>query len=260
MYDLRPRNTRPFPLRKVFSLILVTLVFGGIFYFLFLSGHFEIKSVDVEGIKTIQNEEILAAVDFVLSQKKFGILSLKNSILLQEEKLQASLRESFPKILSIEIKKISPDGLKITISEREVSGIWCGANCFYFDEEGVGFEESPRSVGSLILSIVDERKETRELGDTVLVMEQAEFFRDLKELIDNNFSFAIKNFTIRGNGGIELLTSGGWRILLDRNASAEFQLSNLKYIFDEEIKTRQNELEYVDLRLGNRVYYKYRDY
>ena len=176
------------------------------------------------------------------------------------QQLILSLRESFPKILSIEIKKISPDGLKITISEREVSGIWCGANCFYFDEEGVGFEESPRSVGSLILSIVDERKETRELGDTVLVMEQAEFFRDLKELIDNNFSFAIKNFTIRGNGGIELLTSGGWRILLDRNASAEFQLSNLKYIFDEEIKTRQNELEYVDLRLGNRVYYKYRDY
>jgi len=47
-------------------------------------------------------------------------------------------------------------------------------------------------------------------------------------------------------------------VFLDNEEDADYNLSNLKYLLDEEIQTRRRELEYVDLRLGNKVYYKYK--
>lgn len=277
----KPKNLRPFPIKVALAFLFFALVFGGIFYFLFFSEYFSIKSVAVEGQRTIQGKDIRGAVAFVLSSKKMGVLPLNNFLLLPDEKLRASLIEGFPKIATLEIKKMSPNRLGVIISEREASGIWCLVSrdlvmaspdplrsgtkrdgtqetCFYFDKEGVAFEESSKSVGSLILSVEDEREKTRYMGEVVLEEERIEFFLKIKELVDKNFPFIIKNFVIKRDGEIELLTSGIWRILFDKTAAPEFQLSNLKYILDEEIGPRINELEYVDLRLGNRVYYKFK--
>ena len=63
---------------------------------------------------------------------------------------------------------------------------------------------------------------------------------------------AVCSATLRDNVD-GLLTAELW----EKDDDIEYQLSNLKYVLDEEIKARRGELEYVDLRLGNKVYYKY---
>lgn len=233
-------------------------VLGGIFYFMFLSGHFTIRDVKISGLETIPREEILINLNKIFNQKKFGVLGSNNYFIFPGAKLQASLREQFPKIGLVRIEKINPDGINIVINERKAIGVWCyKISCFYFDKGGVVFEEAPKSTGSLMLSIDDEAANSAELGDVVLRDGDVEFFQSVQGITVRSFSFGVKGFLITPDGEFEVTTTEDWQIFLDKSESPQYQLSNLKYVLDEEVKTRRRELEYVDLRLGNRVYYKY---
>ena len=159
-----------------------------------------------------------------------------------------------------EVKEENISRIKaVSEEEREAIGIWCkGSDCFYFDKEGVIFEESPKSSGSLLISIEDARGTAANLGSAVLSESQIASAQDAQRLVKGNFPFAVSSILVRTGEEYELLTTEGWRVLLNKTDGLEYQLSNLKYVIDEEIKTRRGELEYVDLRLGNRVFYKYK--
>jgi hypothetical protein len=142
--------------------------------------------------------------------------------------------------------------------EREAIGIWCKRNdCFYFDKKGIIFEEAPKSSGSLLILIEDARDTAASIGSAVLNESQIALAEDSQRLLKGNFPFAVSSIVIRAGDAYELLTTEGWRVLLNNSDSLEYQLSNLKYLLDKEIKERRRELDYVDLRLGNRLYYKY---
>ena len=254
---------------------LLALGAGGVFYFLFVSHKFEIKNVIISGLETVSEDEVRGAVDNVLGEKKFRFFESRNYFLFSTHKLQTSLLASFPKIGEVEIQKSQQSILDIFVQERDAIGVWCGMHgCFYFDKTGVIFEPAPKSFGSLMITIEDERYLTStetvpadingdspgeiSLGSAVLTIEQVVFAGEAQGLVGRNFPFSVRTFRISEEGEYEILTSEGWRVLLDKNAGVEYQLSNLKYVLDEEIETRRHELEYVDLRLGNRVYYKYR--
>jgi len=179
--------------------------------------------------------------------------------------MRAEILETFPKIGEIKIKK-NPETVEITVEERGAIGVWCGraGECFYFDKSGVIFEESPKSTGSLILAIQDERSQLSgsdpdSLGEIVVSSDEINFFQETKGLISRNFPFNAQLFIITEKSEFELQTSENWRVFLNKKESPQYQVSNLKYLLDEEIKNRRWELDYVDLRLGNRVYYKYGD-
>ncbi len=243
--------------KKIFYFLIPVIILGGIFYFLFISGRFEVKEVNISGLKAVNEEEVRKLINDVLAPKKFGVLKSKNHFLLSRDKLQSSILSSIHKIGSVRIEKTT-DALNIAIEEREAIGIWCkGSDCFYFDKKGIIFEESPKSSGSLFISIEDMRNMETNLGSAVLSEPEVVLAEDSQRLLRGNFPFSAVTIVITADGEYELLTTEGWRVLLNKNDGLEYQLSNLKYVIDEKIKTRRGELEYVDLRLGNRVYYKY---
>ena len=261
----RPQKKKSFRLkflfsRKFFYLALLTAILGGAFYFFLISGSFKMREVNISGFEAVSEEQILGAMNNILREKKFGLLGAANYFLLSEEKLQSSILVSLPKIKNADIKKIDKNVLEIYVEEREVTGVWCRDNeCFYFDKEGVIFEQAPRSFGSLMVSVTDERDIEPNLGSAVLRGAQVDLVREAHRLLGNNFPFGVRGIIITQDVEFEILTSENWRVLLDKNEDIDYQLSNLKYVLDEEIGTRRGELEYVDLRLGNRVYYKYRE-
>jgi cell division septal protein FtsQ len=246
----------------LFGFLLVCT--GGIFYFVFVSSYFTITRVEVLGVESISRDEVDGAVEKIFAQKKIGFFNSKNYFLAPVEKLRASLFEQFPKIEAIDLEKIYRDTLQIHIKERDTLGVWClpagdkPEDCFYFDKEGVIFEEAPKSFGQLILSVRDSRNIEPHLGARVLDRKEVTYLGDLRGIMERNFAFGAQTIEIRESGEFEVVTSEGWRVLLNKNDSVSSQLSNLKYVLDETIQARRSELEYVDLRLGNKVYYKYR--
>lgn len=211
------------------------------------------------GLKTIPRDQIFREVNSIFNQKKFVFLKSRNYFIFPEDKMRAEILETFPKIGEVIVKKNS-ETIEITVEERGMIGVWCSmGECFYFDKKGVIFEQAPKSTGSLILAVEDARNFDHNLGDTVLTSAEVTFLEEARGLISRNFPFDAQLFIITQKSEFEILTSENWRVFLNKKESPQYQLSNLKYLLDEEIKNRRRELDYVDLRLGNRVYYKYGD-
>ncbi len=256
-------------LRKTFLFCFALTALGGAFYSVFLSDYFALKEVKISGLKSIAEENLRQEVKEILSRRKWMIGKLSNYFLFSADLARAEIQGVFPKVGEIEIEKIYPRTLNVNVRERNAVGVWCLPagnlanpdvleHCFYFDEKGVIFEEAPKSFGGLMITIEDFRPIAgASLGATALEEGEAVFFQEAKGLIAENFSFGIKSFVITQRNEIEVVTSENWRVILDKKEGLKHQLSNLKYLLDDKIKERRRELEYVDLRLGNRLYYKY---
>jgi hypothetical protein len=234
--------------KKIFALAIIflfLLLVAGIV----LSPILRAKEINVYGNKEISSEEI-----------KNNIQSV-NILLMTTNGLKNKLLENFPKISAIEIKKnILKRTIAITIAERESLGIICKentANCFYFDKNGVIFEDAPQTSGSLILLIKDSFSEEFSLGKKILEEQIISSIADFREGIFSLTGIKINWFEIYTHPPKEskIITSEGWYLLLDLSRDTEKQLSVLKTALDEKIKDRKN-LEYIDLRIENRIYYK----
>lgn len=234
--------------RKIFVLaifFLFLLLVAGIL----LSPILKAKEVIVYGNKETSSEEI-----------KTGIKSV-NILLFTTTGLEKDLLKNFPKIAQAKIEKnMLKRTIIVTVVERESLGIICKentGNCFYIDKNGVIFEDAPQTSGSLVLLIKDFSSEEFLLGKKIF---EEQIINSIVEIRENLISSTnikadwFENRTIPPKE-LKLVTSKRWYILFDSTRDIKKQLSILKTALSEKIKTTDN-LEYIDLRIENRIYYK----
>ncbi|MFH2013772.1 MAG: hypothetical protein ABIJ17_02270 [Patescibacteria group bacterium] len=221
--------------RRIFLLIFLLILIS---FILFLSPLFKIKYVNVD------NQEIKDNFDY------------KNIFLFTNKKIKIDLLNKFPKIADIQIKKnYFKRSIELEIEQRERLGIVCGDNCFYFDKTGFLFEDAPRTSGSLILLI--NYNSDLNIGKNIF---NEKFINQILEIRDylvietfiKALNFNVEIFPITE---IKVATNEGWYALFDLERDIQKQLLSLKVVLQEKIQHREN-LEYIDLRIENRVYYK----
>jgi len=228
-------------------LIISLLILAGFVYILFFSPIFKVKIIVISGNKEISADEIRNS------------LVCKNIFLTTEKEVENELFKKFPKILSLEIKRnLFERKLEINLKEREEMGIVCRADkCFYIDQEGVVFEGAPQTSGSLIILIRDYSQRDYKLGDKVFDKTILDNVSTVKEELLSGFNFRVASFDIDNFPPEELrvMTSEGWYILFSLKRDVKSQLQALGMVLEEKIKNRIG-LQYIDLRIENRVYYK----
>ena len=243
--------------RIIFILVLIFLF--GISYTLLFSPIFRIKNIKISGNQVLSNEEITNSLnDFIF--RKFLIFFNKNNIFLATgNRLSEVLINDFPRIFSIEIKKnIFKKDINIKITERKEAGIFCRSECYYIDKEGVIFENAPRTSGTLILVINDKSSEKLVIGRSVVGKEFMETLINLRDFLLVQLNLKVLDFTIEAypSQDLRVNTHEGWYALFDKSRDLKNQLDALKLVLEEKIKDKRQKLEYVDLRIENRAYYK----
>ena len=68
-----------------------------------------------------------------------------------------------------------------------------------------------------------------------------------------NISFAELD---KDGGVVNLITTEGWRIIMDRQNDWEKQMQVLTIFLRDKIKDKRNNLHYIDVRYENRSYYQ----
>ncbi len=186
-------------------------------------------------------------------------------------------------------KDIFNKKLNIVIDERKPYGIWCNEDnllnkkidklvlssssssevastsalevsviseldteCFWFDSTGIIFEKAPATFGVLIKSLHDSGGRKLVVGDTVLPKAMNDVMFKIFDILDRTdvdiISFDLPNLKLQ-----EL------RAILSKKTVIYFSLRiDPDSIFDvlQSLKPKLNELEYVDLRSENKVFYK----
>lgn len=246
-------------IKGVFVLILLLFLIGT--YILFFSPLFKIRAIEILGNREIKAEEI---------RNNF---SYKNIFLFTKERIKKDLIVKFPKISKLEIEK---DFLKrkidLKIEERKRRAIICQATetekageeesigkCFYIDNQGVIFENAPKTSGSLILLIKDYSGENFSLRQDVFKKDFMNYILEIKNDLVLETNIKILDFRVFSHPvkDLEVMTREGWVIIFDLHRNIKNQILSLKAALNEEINKEEIEnLEYIDLRIENRIYYK----
>lgn len=259
--QLKLKNRRKKLLK--FSAILggIFLVLAGLIYLLLFAGLFDIRNVSVAGLDNLPKSEIKAQAESWLNGQILGIKRRSNYWIFRPGRnLETLLANQSVRVESLKISQISRHEFTVYLKERQPAGIWCffkNGKCFYYDQTGLAFEETSDSEGFIYTKVIDHQGET-DLGSQVA-----------SDIWVNSLSLAAKflkeggldaaEFIIPENSADEFQArvSGGWKILFSASTNIGEQINSfLSFLKSKPDLGRQTNIEYFDLTVQDRIYYK----
>lgn len=230
---------------------------------------FQIKNIEISGSPRFSPEALAKLIESKI-EKEVLFLRTASIFLADLSEISRSILQEFPTIEQVEPKRKWPSGLSVNIKERETRGWWCqikeelnpirnivsnGAReCFAIDKWGIIFEQASQEATPALIIISEEEKNAR-LGEQVLdepimaaVLTAYKKLREELKIEVNEFVLSANKLTAR--------TTEGFEIYFDKTGDITQQIFNLQTLLEKERLLERENLEYIDLRFSNRVYYK----
>lgn len=247
-------------LGKIFLFLILLLgAVGGIVYFLFFSRLFNVREVNVF---TKNGEiEVRSVVEKYLAEKKFFIPRSSNIFWVSGDRISVLISQQFASAENIKVEKEYFHGLKISLDQKEAVGVWCYKaedQCVYFDRHGIAFETATETSGSILLNVTDYKGKFEKLGQAVSSPEMFNLISqangELKKVKLTATKFIIP---AEEDFRFDIQTSEGWKIYLSTKDDLAKQLNSLNLFLAQKITLeKRSQLQYIDLTVPNRVYYK----
>ena len=286
--DYRERKGRKSRLFLIFTtaIFFSVLFFGA--WFLLRTPFFRIKNIEVIGIDNVTREAVISLLrSKVIGGSFYRSFLGVNHFLNWSNSLNGKDLLSLPAVKSIEIEKnYSERGVTIKVEERQQYGIWClrprinaddtqinadgisvnqrsnqrtsavatDDECWWFDDEGIIFKRAVSAKGSLIIAVNDYSERDFGLRSEILPerlrVNAFSVFEILKKGIVAIREVKLNDLKLEE---FEVLTHDGPKIYF----SLRFPASNSIVALEDLIsKSGFKNLEYLDFRVENRVYYK----
>jgi len=244
------RKIRRFYIVYKFFIFATGILFLSLIYLLFFSPVFEIKELN------FNNTHVNEVVENII---KSSIID-SNIFLFSVSNYRKNILNRFPEIENFFIKKdyISRK-VSVEIINRIENGIWCENDfrCFYFDNNGIIFKEAPRVISGSMFILVNEYSSSTE----TIILPKNIFDDGILDFIHKLF-YLFKEFNLTGKFLIndfdnELIfeTVDNVEIIFNKEKISEYKEDILRALFDS-LKDKFNTLEYIDLRVVDRVFYK----
>lgn len=243
------------------SLILFIITFLLIIWALFFSSMFEIKTINVSGnIRTLRSD-IEALVWSQTTKSRFVFARQKNLLLFDKDRLNNNLNQIYL-FNKVEINKKLPGTLDVNVQEKSYAFVWLEDGNYYFaDAEGYLIGQiSPLDIKEKSLSIIQNS------GDAKITdldgVKKINTDRSVTEKIIGLYqklkdSFEIEKFIIDNElNKITIKIVNGPEIYFDKEMPDESQIEKLNVLKNERLKEDFNKKTYIDLRFGDRIYYR----
>jgi hypothetical protein len=266
------RSKLPFAVAGVIIGLLIALT-----SFFFTAPLFTITSVRVEGVETVNPKEIRQLVEDYLNSSVWLVLKHNNRFLFKEKKLRQKLEKDY----FFSSLKISREGhsLAIVLKERVSSFLWLSDGEAYLldntgtviratsNEEASEIMNPPPLFGvtrdgglmpetNKILVFKDLEENPITIGASILPEDELKNVRTFFEAMQTA-DVVIERFELNQSVGkwLKAITQSGYSILIDPTGNVLKQADSLLLLLREQIKDPAA-LEYIDVRFGDRVYYK----
>ena len=274
--DLKTEKVLVSPYRSKISVFLyrlaILLIVGAVFYLVFFSSALMVEDILVFGandekLNEEEEMEIISLTKPLLEGKILDLVPRKHFFFVRSGKIKEEILNEFKSYKSVEIKRQLFGKLKIEIKKKDIFFLLCGdTECTPIDNKGVAMNRFPRTdifqYGAELPLVIDESNSVVEPGSGVSSEEQLNLIINVRREVEKTAGVMIEGLYMPLPSASELKakTTDGWLIYFSTDNSAKRQIEALKINLEKEIPEEDKIcLEYVDLRIKNKIYYKLYD-
>ncbi len=239
------------------SLYLKILAVAIVIYVVIYSELPTVTTIEVSGLDLIPEQEFQHVVNQNLKHWRWYLFPQRNMIFLSKKALKQGIEDKY----SLEYLTVTKGwkSLSIKLKEKISHAIVYNQNEFYFaDQQGRVMQELPQEQVSIYWDrypILNVGQGEIQIGQEVATPDQMTFMLALDQAILN--TNLKKHGYERGEdvNELRLVSKDGWRAYFDITSDLNVALENLILVLNEKIEDPKR-VEYIDLRFGNKVFYK----
>lgn len=222
-----------------------------------------ITSVTVVGSESVPGRNIESVAKAEMRGAYFSLISKNNSFLYPKERIVSELRSRYPALSGVELRRQNLQTLVVEVSEYSAYALWCGesvassSSCLLMDGAGSAYGSAVSFGGSSYVRYYGA------LSTTTLPRKYLpEEFRALRALQselekkvpgDTLSSVSVdsyKDVRAEWRSGFELLFS------LTHEGAEILERFELALLAEPFVNNPLSSFEYLDLRFGDKLYYK----
>ncbi len=246
------------------GILFLFILFIGFFAWVFSQERFLIKNINVYGNSVVQTEDIIKIINKEDSGKYLFLFKKQNIFIYPRNITEDRLLEELKRIKTVEIKRKGLDTLEIYITEYKPKYLWCGEyikqnglnineNCYFMNKEGYIYAKAPFFSGNVFLEWYTQKLNDNPVGSFMLNESVFNKLITLKDVIQS-MGFDLIKITEQKEGDYAFIINGGSKILFNINQDSTRLIDTLDSVLGEISKNKT--FEYIDLRFGNKVFYK----
>ncbi|MES2087441.1 MAG: hypothetical protein V4467_00415 [Patescibacteria group bacterium] len=256
--------------RKVIigRIILAVFFFGGLWgsvYYLSGLNFITISDVEVVGATSLATADIASTTEGFLQGRYFFTIPKSNIFFYPAKKIESTILDSYSQVAHVGVSYKNSHAITVSVIERSPKALWCQGKpeqCYFLDDTGLIFspfyQMEDTSLEFITFYSAEEKAEPMKLQYV-----SPDYFKKLLDFAEqlSSAGFKVTAFRERPDLDFEADFSGGQKIIFARDADFSLVLKNFQTLLVSsefsDGKVFKN-VEYVDLRFGNKVYYKER--
>lgn len=277
--ELKKSRRREFENKILVCLLALAILLGFFSYFSHLP-ILNISEVQVSGNNVVDTKSVQDVVNKEISGSYSHLFPRTNIFIYPENKIKAELIKDFPRLETVNLSIKKDKILQVDVVERSPKYAWCGATipdvangspekCYFMDDNGYIFDTAPFFSGQIYFKFYGKTDMTGDdpAGSTFALGLFAKLIQFKDTLAGMNLKPTSLNFEDTGDIEINLSSSavaGATHPKIIFNEDEDFQTiaENLDSALSTDplmslFKNKYSTLEYIDLRYGNKVYYKF---
>lgn len=222
--------------------------------------------ITVEGNSVVRTHAVETIVYAATEQPVAYVFSPKSVVWYPREELQAAVLDAFPMVDTVDIATpFFKKSVVVSLHERDTYVVWCKSElaCYRVDPQGIVFEAL--TTGEALMlgadSLVISGGPLVEVDNPLRLSVSEEYFgvlihmvRELEAVGVHITSCTLESSDARCTVG---LSQSQWKFVAALDKDINVMLHNLKaFLHKEHILESEENIEYIDMRFDDRVYYK----
>jgi len=240
--------------KKIVVRIILAILFLLLAQSIFQIKYLKIKNIKLSGQNDLNVEEVQQFVMDKLTVSKLLLFEASNYFLVPLDELSNKLIVKY-NLEEANIVKKWPDSLEITVKEKSSHFIWQKDDSIYL-LDAKGLLNRQISILDDKYLVLDDKRDGRPSGDQIFNDEEIDIINQIylnwTGLI--GVKAKLEKITIYDDWSIDLNTQTGFYVKIDKDEDIHQQLNNLRAVLEENITGV--DIDYIDIRFGDKVYFK----
>lgn len=244
--------------------LLVLAVCGGLVW-LSHAAFLRVAAIEVTGTQSVPTSTLAAYARAQMEGGYAYLFARDNIFLYPRAQIAADLERQYPTLRQVDVHAKDFHTVEIIVAERTPAALWCpaanqGGTCYYMDEEGLVYERAPDFNDNPYISYGGPLATTTEPGLRQYLTRDE--FQSLAALVsalgEKEQGDPIGQVAVDDNRDVRVYFKNDFLLIfsLKDDGGDVFERFNLALQSDAFKGKTLGDFEYLDLRFGDKLYYK----